>query len=197
MQNLWFLLSSDNSGDGKVASDPLVWLETQDIGQEYLEALRSAGKSIDRSGILYIVRPDNHDLKDSFVSWVEKSERRLVHFCNQFAQFHHAIRDEMDSAINAGVRHRGHRETGVKLRRAAHVVTHKDTDESSLSGNSSTLDSADFEEIEDRTMRELEENAEYQDLEKRMGEIERSALRVNKRKFVDDKPSNSSSKFGK
>ena len=103
----------------------------------------------------------------------------------------------MDSAINAGVRHRGHRETGVKLRRAAHVVTHKDTDESSLSGNSSTLDSADFEEIEDRTMRDLEENAEYQDLEKRMGEIERSALRVNKRKFVDDKPSNSSSKFGK
>ena len=46
MQNLWFLLSSDNSGDGKVASDPLVWLETQDIGQEYLEALRSAGVSI-------------------------------------------------------------------------------------------------------------------------------------------------------
>lgn len=197
MQNLWFLLSSDNSGDGKVASDPLVWLETQDIGQEYLESLRCAGKSIDRSGILYIVRPDNHDLKDSFVSWVENSEKRLVRFCNQFAQFHHAIRDEMDNAINAGVRHRGHRETGVKLRRTAHVVTHKDTDESSLSGNSSTLGSEDFKEIEDRTMRDLEENAEYQDLEKRMSEIERSALRDNKRKFVDDKPSNSSSKLRK
>ncbi|MCR9192772.1 MAG: hypothetical protein NXI01_08975 [Gammaproteobacteria bacterium] len=32
MQNLWFLLGSDNAGGGKVATDPIEWLKDSSLG---------------------------------------------------------------------------------------------------------------------------------------------------------------------
>lgn len=77
MQNLWFLLSSDNSGGGKVAMDPVTWLENQEIGCEYLDNLRQQNKKIDKTGIFYSIQPGGQDLKNSFIQWAEEHNQRL------------------------------------------------------------------------------------------------------------------------
>lgn len=190
MQNLWFLLSSDNSGGGKVAIDPLEWLESNTIGRDYLDALRSDNKTVDKCGILYLVQPGGQDLKDSFMAWVEASNERLIHFCNQFAQFHHAMRQEMQQAIDTGQRLPGHREGGLILRRTRHTITHKDEDESSLSDNSSAMDTGDLKEIEEQTMSALQQNPEYCLMEKAMKKMEREELRKQTKHKLEDRNDN-------
>ncbi|MCR9192997.1 MAG: hypothetical protein NXI01_10185 [Gammaproteobacteria bacterium] len=193
MQNLWFLLSSDNSGSGKVAIDPIEWFKSKSIGQEYLESLKQAGKSVDKKGIFYIVLPDGTAFKDSFVTWVESNNKRLIQFCNIFAQFHYDMRREMEVAVRSNQRHQGPSEANIKLHRTVRAVTNKSHDESSLSGDSG-MGSEDREEIERATMQDIEANPEYRSLEKRLGEIERETFRKNKRKFDEEKSSRSSNK---
>lgn len=84
MQNLWFLLASENSGSGKRDQDPVDWLSTFSAGREYIQYLESHGKFIDKKTILYTVQPDGRSLKESLKNWIIienrptiKAEKRL------------------------------------------------------------------------------------------------------------------------
>lgn len=85
IENLWFLLASQNTGQGKNAKDPIEWLETCQIGQQYLEYLKKNNLSIDKRYIIYMVS-DGFSLKDSFINWVKLNKKRLIGFYKMKAE---------------------------------------------------------------------------------------------------------------
>jgi hypothetical protein len=84
-------LASDNTGEGKLATDPIEWLESRQIGRLYLEDLESQGKSIDKRYILYKVS-DGMSLKDSFIEWVGLNRRPIITVCRELARLHAELR---------------------------------------------------------------------------------------------------------
>lgn len=96
IENLWFLLASDNAGDGKLADDPVDWLNAIKLGKKYLKYLQDNGKQIDRSKILYVVTPDGISLKDSFVAWAMSSQARLIKTYKSVAELGHELRRKIE-----------------------------------------------------------------------------------------------------
>lgn len=100
MQNLWFLLASDNSGGGKVAADPIEWLESREVGRAYIEDLKKSGKSIDKSDVLYTVS-DGAALKDSFIGWVKTNRSCVIRICKELSKTHYDMRAEVIAAVSS------------------------------------------------------------------------------------------------
>lgn len=182
MQNLWFLLTSDNSGSGKVATDPIEWLESNDIGKGYLAYLKTSGRSIDRSGALYLVLPDGQGLKDSFVHWVETNNARLIRFCQLFSCFHQDVREQMEERIGSKKRHRSSAEVAMILDSATERAVNKGSDESSLDS-----DPIDREEVRLRTRKKLKINPNYQAALKETSKAERQAEREARQELAEEK----------
>ena len=182
MQNLWFLLTSDNSGSGKVATDPIEWLESNDIGKGYLTYLKTSGRSIDKSGTLYLVLPDGQGLKDSFVHWVETNNARLIRFCQLFSRFHHDFREKMEERIDSKKRHRSSSEVAMILDSATERAVNKDSDESSLGS-----DPIDRDEVRLRTRKKLKINPNYQAALKETSKAERQAEREARQEIAEEK----------
>ncbi len=100
MENLWFLLASDNTGEGKLATDPIEWLESRQIGKLYLQELESQGKSIDKRYILYKVS-DGVSLKDSFITWVNLNREKIITVCSELARLHGDLRQTVIATVDA------------------------------------------------------------------------------------------------
>lgn len=94
MQNLWFLLASDNSGSGKLAVDPVAWLQTFELGREYLQHVQVARKQIEKDDILYKLS-DGTSLKDSFVSWVYTTKKELIKAYQSIVRFKEGLREQV------------------------------------------------------------------------------------------------------
>ncbi|MGV3739890.1 MAG: hypothetical protein ACO1N3_01165 [Gammaproteobacteria bacterium] len=180
MQNLWFLLSSDNSGGEKVAMDPIEWLESQEIGREYLDNLRQQGKKIDKNGIFYVISPDGQGLKDSFIQWAEEDNHRLLKLCNLFAHFHHEIRADTKRIIDSGARHRSTPEVRVTLEMTKKRVLTRDDDDNSLSSG----DTDQQNEIVNGAIAILNDDLEYQEMRKKMSAKESNAVEQSKKRVA-------------
>ena len=173
MQNLWFLLSSDNSGGGKVDADPISWLENNSVGKEYLKYLHDNGKFIDKSGIFYMVRPDAIALKESFTKWVEGNNLRLIKFCRLFSQVHHKLRDGIHDGIRTQKRFRSSSEMGMMLSTNAEIVLNKDPEESSVSD----IDPELAEEADKLARKKLKSNPRHTALLMEAAQIQRDTIR--------------------
>lgn len=103
MENLWFLLASDNTGEGKLATDPIEWLESRQIGRLYLQELESQGKSIDKRYILYKVSDgvSGVSLKDSFIIWVFSNRAKIIAVCSELASLHGDLRQTVIATVDA------------------------------------------------------------------------------------------------
>ena len=103
IENLWLLLASDNSGAGKGAVDPIVWLNQLEIGKQYLQHLEEEGKYVDKSDILYRVSTGgmSMSLKDSFTSWVRESRRDHILVYQGEAKLHQKMREKISNAGNS------------------------------------------------------------------------------------------------
>ena len=91
MENLWFLLASDNSAGGKLATDPIEWLQTREIGKIYLNSLAQEGKYIDKSYPLYKVS-DGQPLKDSFIMFAKEHWKQIIKVYKELALLHSTLR---------------------------------------------------------------------------------------------------------
>jgi hypothetical protein len=193
MQNLWFLLSSDNSGD-KVAMDPLQWLKNNTLGKEYLTYLSTHGKSIDQSGIFYSIKPEGMSLRSSFTRWIERNDRQLIRFCQSFSQFHHEVRDNTKAGLQSKKRMRSHPEMTAILSTTTHSMFNKANDESSLSSADAELQP----EIDEIAQKKLRSNPQYQDLLSQTTKMQRDAIRTAKTEVVgQNKKDDTTSRFGK
>ncbi len=173
MQNLWFLLTSDNSGGGKVDADPISWLENNSVGKEYLKYLHDNGRFIDKSGIFYMVRPDAIALKESFTKWVEGNNLRLIKFCRLFSQIHHELRDGIHDGMRTQKRLRSDSEMGVMLSTNADIVLNKDPEESSVSDVDPEL----AEEADKLARKKLKSNSRHTALLMEAAQIQRDTIR--------------------
>lgn len=177
MQNLWFLLSADNSG-GKVAMDPVAWLKSQEIGMEYLDNLRRQGKKIDKNGVFYLTHPDGQSLKDSFIQWAEEDNHRLIKICNLFAHFHHEIRADTKRILDSGTRHRSAPEVSLTLQMTKKRALIRDPDEHSVSSGGT----GEQDEIVVGAIEILDNNEDYQELRKQLSAMESNAIEQSKKK---------------
>ncbi|MCR9193022.1 MAG: hypothetical protein NXI01_10345 [Gammaproteobacteria bacterium] len=183
MQNLWFLLGSSNVGGGKVAADPIEWFEENSLGRSYLKYLADHGQFIDKSGVLYLVRPQNIELKESFSKWIENNNARFISFCRLFSRFHHDIRSRLGAVIDSKKRHRSVGEVDIILQSTQERIIHKDEDESSLS----SADIGDREEVTTRTRKKLRTDPAYQGLLKDISKIERDTERLSRKEVSEEK----------
>ena len=172
MQNLWFLLSSDNSGGGKIAADPVEWLKTTDIGHEYLEYLKAENLSIDKSDVLYKVS-DGMPLKDSFTDWVRKNKKDIIKVCRDISLFEHTLREQVISNQRSRKHLRNARLQLHLSRDTIFQALETDSDSSFPS-----LASSDSEEHKERVKKELEKNLEYQEIETRKNTMIRETAKA-------------------
>lgn len=84
VENLWFLLHSQNSGTGKLAMDPIDWLRDSDDGREFLLGLDKNNQHIDRSTLFYRVKSndenvvDGEPLKEVYTVWLEDKHKNKI-----------------------------------------------------------------------------------------------------------------------
>ena len=117
MQNLWFLLASDNAGGEKVAADPVIWLATTKIGREYLAYLTHEKKLVDKTDILYQITPDNIPLKDSFITWATTTKHSLIKTNKTIAVLQHFLRHQAEVVMAGGGE--GARKAAMRLQLSA------------------------------------------------------------------------------
>lgn len=171
MENLWFLLASDNTGEGKLATDPIEWLESRQIGRLYLEDLSSQRKFIDKRYILYKVS-DGMPLKDSFIEWVRLNRRPIITVCRELARLHAELRqtviDTVDATSDRKIR------SSVERQGMYHSITSNITKPKATSeddeGNSSevsTASSGNKEKFEKRFFEKLSDDPVNQSNQKR------------------------------
>lgn len=171
MENLWFLLASDNTGEGKLATDPIEWLESRQIGRLYLEDLESQGKSIDKRYILYKVS-DGMSLKDSFIEWVGLNRRPIITVCRELARLHAELRqtviDTVDATSDRKIRSSVERQ-GMYYSITSNITKPKATsdDDEGNSSEVSTASSGNKEKFEKRFFEKLSDDPENQSNQKR------------------------------
>ena len=175
MENLWFLLASDNTGEGKLATDPIDWLESREIGKLYLRYLESQNKYIDKRYVLYKLS-DGTSLKDSFKEWISKEHAPLIKVCQELAQSHSELRKDAISTIHEDsekqLRSSATRKIGAIVHK--HSVTKRkqiEDDDSNVLEDEDTSDSSvpsdRREEFGELLLRELEGDADFESEEKK------------------------------
>lgn len=171
IENLWFLLASDNTGEGKLATDPIEWLESREIGRLYLQDLESQGKSIDKRYILYKVS-DGMSLKDSFITWVSLNRAKIITVCSELIRLHGDLRQTViatvdatsDRKIRSSVERQGMYHSITSNITKPKVTSEDDEDDSS---EVSTASSGNKEKFEKRFFEKLSDDPENQSNQKR------------------------------
>lgn len=198
MQNLWFLLASDNSGEGKVAADPMAWFKTHDIGRAYLENLAEGGKHVDQRTVIYTVS-GGAALKDSFIAWAKANRREVVKVCRQLSGLHHDMRADAIAAAGSmagagaasGPRLRSTLERELAARsfkvgffgkpqRAAHPTS--DDDSSELS----SVASEDRSRVRVEVQKITASDKELIETEKKVRSLQRKVIRTAKKRVAKD-----------
>jgi len=100
MQNLWFLAKAKNTAKSDV--DPLDWLESFDLGRQYLSYFKEKNCILDKSDIFYHVIDERFPspifLKMHFTQWVNKEKKyHILKSQEQHHAFQLANADKQDS----------------------------------------------------------------------------------------------------
>lgn len=202
MNNLWYLSAADNSGDGKLATDPVAWLASTTLGAEYLLYLKATGQAVDTSKIICEVSPSGTSLKESFTTWARLTHGPLIKTSQTFTTLKYQLMEQAKAAESEGkaylkeVRHRVHlaHELGSFFPPAKPVVVpipDPHSDAMVVDDGNSDADSIDTQEHAEETA--LVFRAEHQALqdayEKAMAESKaKAAVNIKKRKAGDDEP---------
>ena len=189
MQNLWFLLASDNAGNGKLAADPIEWLQSLEVGREYIHHLTVQGKNIDTDDILYKIS-DDVPLKEAFTQWVKESKKDIIKTCRSLAQFEQTLREKVMASSDRNHLRKMRLDLYLIKDRFFRLPSPGDSDSSSFPN----LSSDDSEAFDQAVVERLGKNQVYMERERQQAKTRKETIKVlkqeKKRKHSTDEQEN-------